>query len=500
MYGVSATFKDYIKRQTVDYEWFGTIVDLEGTSYELTDENLVQNSGKITKRCSTEKLEIGKTCAAELEMNLFLDVDRYTLFGAKIDLGFRLFEGVDEEDLPVTEDVPMGKFTITECNQSNGQLSLLAYDDMMKFEDEHFSASLHNQILYPYEWLVMLCEDCDVELGMTEAEITGLCNGNRPTGFADSVSNVSTYRDALGYLCSYLGSFAYIGRDGKLYLTHYTTTPVDEITASDRYSSELSDFRTTYDGLYATYKDGGVQEYVSNNNSGGLILDLGTNPFLQFNNDVNRQAALQEIIDSWNNVYYVPYESMIPIMPHYDLADVLTFTGNQASTHDIGALTEIICTLGGKMSIVCGGANPRLTETQDRFTKSVAGLSADYNNGQEVGTKNFWLLHTENTGQLTVGSTWTQVAEIEFKQTTDVQRLGTVFSCEAVLSATSTVEVRITIDDEEAYRYDIKEEKMMKGTRIVPSSKAFRVTDKGTHVAKVYMKVTDNPTLWGDLV
>jgi len=499
MYPVSATFKDYIKRNTVSYSWSGTIVDKEGTSYEITNANIIKNSSRITKRCSTDQLSVGTTCAAELELNLYLDVDRYKLYGGTSEISFILDEGIDANENPVTEEVPMGIFTISECNQSNGKLSIIAYDNMQKFDKVKFTASLNNEILTPFNWLSLICDECGVVLGNTSSQIAGMPNGNRPTGFADVVSDADTWRDVLGYMAAYLGGFAYIGRDGKLYIGQYHAVIVDTITASFRSFSNLSDFRTTYDGLYATYKDGGVQEYVSNNNSNGLVLDLGINPFLQFNDQTNRLAALQEIIDAWNGVYYVPYDSDMPLMPHYDLADVIQFTNNQAGEYDYGAITEIVYNLGSQISVNCCGDNPILAAAQDRFTKTVAGLSSSYNNGQEIGTKNFWLLHTENASAITVGSTKLQVAEIEFKQITDVQRLALVFTCELSLSTTAIIDLTLTVDDEEAYTFEVTEEKAMKGKRILNATKAFRITGKGTHIAKVYMKVTDNSLKWSDL-
>ena len=454
MYPVSSAFRDYIKRNTVTFEWFGTMTDLDGTEYSLSKENIVKNTGTITRRCSQERLSIGTTCTAELAMNLYLNVDRYKLYGATIELYFRLYEGTTTNDEPITEEIPMGIFVVTECNQSSGKLSILAYDYMTKFDQQRFSISLDNAIQEPTAWLNSICSACGVTLGNTSAEIAGMPNGTRPTGFADVVSEQGSWKDVLGYLSAYLGGFAYIGRDGKLYIGHYTSGLNDTITASFRKSSNLSDFRTTYDGLYATYKDGGVQEYVSNNNSGGLVLDLGTNPFLQISNQQNRLDALQEIIDSWNGVYYVPYESSMPILPHYDLGDVIKFTNNQAAQYDYGAITEIVYNLSGTISIVSCGDNPILADAQDRFTKTVAGLSQEYNNGQEVGTKNFWLLHTENTQQLTISNNVkTKVAEIEFKQKTDVQRMGLMFTSEVDFPTTSKVRVLITIDDSQYYGY-----------------------------------------------
>lgn len=493
MYPVSETFKTYIKKNTVKYSWHGTIIDKDDNEYTITKRNIVQNSGKITRKCSLDDLSIGTTCASELQINLYLDVDRYTLFGATITLYFTLYMGED------TEDVPMGSFVIEECNQSRGQISIVAYDNMTKFDDVRVSASDFQNIQTPYEWLIQACTACGVVLGSTSADISALPNGNRKTGFADVSASVQSWRDVLVYLATYLGSFAYIGRDGKLYLAHYTSTSLDTIPPSFRYSSDLSDYRTTYDGIYGTYKDGGIQEYVENENTDGLVLDIGTNPFLQFTDQNNRLAALQEIIDAWNDVYYVPYDVTMPIVPYYDPGDVLTFTGNQAGEYDIGAITEIVYAIGGQMHIACSGDNPRLASAQDRFSKTIAGLSKDYSNGQEIGGKNFWLLHTENTDTLTVGSTKTQVAEIEWNQTTDVQKMGFMFACDGTLSATANIVCEISVDDNVDYTFPQTEVKVLKGTRPTHSNCGFTVEDKGLHTAKVYLTVTDNPLIWSDL-
>jgi cytoskeletal protein RodZ len=152
------------------------------------------------------------------------------------------------------------------------------------------------------------------------------------------------------------------------------------------------------------------------------------------------------------------------------------------------------------MTVICSGDNPRLTAAQDRFSKTLEGLSKEYSNGQEIGTKDFWILLTENTNSITVGSTKTQVTEIEFEQKTDVQKVGLMFTCEGQLSATAVVDLEITVDDEASYTFDVTEEKAGKGKRIFTADCGFRVLGKGTHTAKVYLTVTDNSLKWSDLV
>ena len=497
MYSASADFLTKIKSNTRKITWSGTITTIGGSVYDFdTDPDTVKGKiiqGSITRGISSQTLNIGTAYASTLSLEIVLPgVSRYELYDGIVDISCSIDGALDV--------IPMGIYTISEASQTLDHINIKAYDNMLKFDAVNFEKGQNLNIQSPHAWLSDMCIACGVTLGSTSAEIEGMPNGSRKTGFADVVSDVNTWRDVLMYLSAYLGGFAYIGRDGYLYLGSYRSISSDTVPSSFRYSSNLSDFRTTYDGLYATYKEGGVQEYVSNNNSGGIVLDIGTNPFLQFTNQTNRLAALQEIIDAWNNVYYVPYSADMPLVPIYDPGDVLTFTDNQAGAYDIGAITEITYNIGEKMSVACSGDNPILYGAQDRFTKTIAGLSKDYNNGQEVGGKNFWLLHTENTSALTVNNTKTQVAEIEFNQTVDVQRMGLMFTCEATLTDTAIVDILITIDDSASYEFEVTEEKSVKGKRIFTSTCGFRLTGKGTHTAKVYMKVTNNSLKWSDIV
>lgn len=486
MYSASATYKTKIKEKIRKFYWSGVINT--PTPISFYDKDII--SGQLIRSISGEKLEIGSVYASQLSLEVNLpSVSRYELYGCTMTLSCEL-DGA-------TDVVPMGQFIITEALQSASKITITAFDSMIMFDDVRFAPS--NVIQTPFEWLSEMCTTCGVILGSTSAEISVLPNGGRKTGFADVASDVQTWRDVLGYLGAYLGAFAYIGRDNKLYMGVYRSISDDTVPSSFRLTSNLSDYRTTYDGLYAVYKEGGVQEYVSNTNSGGLVLDLGTNPFLQFTDSTNRQDALQEIIDAWNGVYYVPYDAEMPLVPIYDPADVLTFTDNQAGAYDLGAITEITYTIGGTMHVMCSGDNPRLSSAQDRFSKTIAGLASEYSNGQEVGAKNFWILTTENTSPITVGGTKTEVAEIEWNQTVDVQRLGLMFTCDGDLSDTAVVKVLITVDDLNDYEFEVTESKSLLGKRTYNSTCGFRVTGKGTHVAKVYMTVTDSALKWSDL-
>lgn len=489
MYSTSAAFQTKIKDVIRGIHWSGTIQT--PTPISFSDSNII--SGTLTRSISGESLEVGTVYSSQLSLEVDLpSVSRYELYGCEIELNMTL-DGA-------TDTVPMGVFTITEALQSASKITITAFDSMIKFDDVTFNPSSYTSIQTAYNWLSTMCTACGVTLGNTSAQIGVLPNGLRKIGYADVVSDVTSWRDVLGYLTAFLGGYAYIGRDGKLYIGSYSSASSDTVPSNFRFTSNLSDFRTTYDGLTAIYKGDGVQEYVSNSNSGGIVLNLGVNPFLQITEQSNRLDALQEIIDAWDGIYYVPYDSDMPLMPQYDPGDVLTFTDNQAGAYDIGAITEITYNIGGTMHVLCSGDNPRLAEAQDRFTKTVEGLATEYNNGQTVGGKDFWILITTNTSSLTVGSTKTEVAEIEFNQTTDHQKVGLMFTCDGTLSATATINLEINIDDDVTYTFEVTEEKSMKGKRFYSSNCGFTVDGKTLHTAKVYLTVTDNPTLWSDIV
>lgn len=489
MYSTSALFQTLIKQNIRRFNWSGTINT--PTPINFTNNNIL--TGELVRSISGESLEIGTVYASQLTLEMDLpSVSRYELYGVTITLNCEL-DGASDV-------IPMGIFTITEALQQASKITITAYDSMIKFDDVAFNASLNNSIQLPYAWLSQMCTACGVTLGSTSAQIQALPNGNRKTGFADSVADVQTWRDVLGYLAAYLGGFAYIGRDGSLYIGSYGSTSVDTVPSNFRFTSNLSDFRTTYDGLYAVYKADGVQEYVSNTNTGGIVLDLGTNPFLQISNAQNREDALQMIIDAWDGIYYVPYSSEMPLMPHYDPADVLTFTDNQAGIYDYGAITEITYSITGAMSIVCAGDNPRLAAAQDRFSKTIAGLSSEYSNGQEIGDKSCWRLFNHSTEDMTVGSTETLVTEIEYEQKTFGQNLEMILTLEAELSATSEVNVRVVVDDDVDLQMSVTENKAMYGTRPFHCSNPQIIYGEGKHACKVYMTVTDSPLLWSDLI
>lgn len=130
MYPVSEAFLQAVQGNTRKYYWTGKITTAGGVEYPFEQEDIVKGSGYITAQCcGNSEIELGTVYAAEIGISLFLDIDRYTLEDAEVELSYhlRLANGV-------YETVPMGIFEVSEANRTVHVLELKAYDRMLRFE------------------------------------------------------------------------------------------------------------------------------------------------------------------------------------------------------------------------------------------------------------------------------------------------------------------------------------------------------------------------------
>ncbi len=462
MYNVSTEVRDAIRQSNRKYKWAGTISCKDGTQYDFGMQDMIKsNSGSITRKVSGGTgLELGSVCAAELDLNLILDVSRYILYGAVIGLTFLQQTGAfntwdtyseyswadlsektwGEIGEGIYIGIPMGVFNIAEVTRTANRLQIVAYDNMLKFDTD---LSPDSTARYPYDWLQLACEACDVELGMTIQEVRALPNGTRRLALASAVvEDCNTYRDLIRYLSAALCSVAQIDRSGKLVLLPYGTDPVLTFPASWRYSSQFSDFQAYYTGLYATYKAGGLSEYFhSTGEDDGLIYNIGVNPFLQASRDNSRHAMAQKIIDRLSVLRYAPYSAEVPCDPTLDPMDVISFTGRTATENDLGAITEIVCRINGKMTVKCAGENPLLNDAKSRYTKNIEGLlSGETYSSGGVGSSDFWMVYDDNSdGAQTIGQTPVVVCSLNITPKTDHTKSQVNFTVTYTLDEDSAV-------------------------------------------------------------
>ena len=495
MYEVSQEYKDAIRRQTRKFEWYGTITTKNGRVYHFTNKDIVKGSGTLTRSCAgSTSLELGSVYAAELDISLYLDVDRYSLYDAEIDLSFVCQHHVKNiwnnlrsftwgamhtrtwNDRGPTETIPMGKFVVAEATRTLTVLQLKAYDYMLKFDK---SMKNSGTVRTPYEWLKYACEVCNVALGVTEAQVAAMPNGTRSLSWTNLEEDMS-YRDLIAQVSTVLCGVCQIDRSGALVVIPFSNTPVMDIPASWRYSSKIADYITKYTGLYATYRAGGLTEYYHVNPDDGLIYNIGTNPLLQIAATSLRSEILQGIINNLAATTYTPFEADIPGDPALDPMDVLSLSGGQA-TGEIACITEIVIRINGKNHIKCVGENPRLNQAKSRYTKDIEGLLAQQE-GVE-GTSTFWMSDAYSAADMAITEE-AVVTATQFEIQTDKSRGEIIWTGTYSLDEPGIVTANVYLDDK--LIYSCKDSRLSGNTTLTVST-PFEIQrgDEGIHEVKI---------------
>ena len=414
MYPVSEAFLQAVQGNTRKYYWTGKITTAAGAEYPFTQEDIVKGSGYITAQCcGNSEIELGAVYAAEMGISLFLDIDRYTLEDAEVELSYhlRLADGTYEA-------VPMGIFEVSEANRTVHVLELKAYDRMLRF-DRAFNG--FETIGTAYGMMALCSNACGVELAQSQAEIEALPNGSELLSIYPE-NDIETYRDVLYFTAQVLGGFFCINREGKLEFRQYGETPVMEILQKHRFSSSFSDFVTRYTAVSSTNLRTQTSEYYALETDDGLTMNLGVNPLLQFGLEETRAELCGNILDALSKVNYVPFDSDTIGNPALDLGDVLTFSGGQADAQQITCVTSFTVKIGGRQSLKCVGKNPRLSQAKSKNDKNISGLLNQIEAGK-IGIHTF-----TNASEYSIGETDVRIISIEFasKEENHAQFFGQV--------------------------------------------------------------------------
>ena len=346
-------------------------------------------------------------------ISLLLDIDRYTLEDAKVELSYhlRLADGSYEA-------VPMGIFEVSEANRTAHVLELKAYDYMLRF-DRDFNG--FETIGTAYGMMALCGTACGVELAQSQAEIEALPNGSELLSIYPE-NDIETYRDVLYFTAQVLGGFFCINREGKLEFRQYGNTPVMEILQKHRFSSSFSDFVTRYTAVSSTNLRTQTAEYYALEEDDGLTMNLGINPLLQFGLEETRAELCRNILTALAVVNYVPFDSDTIGNPALDLGDVLTLSGGQADSQQITCVTSFTVKIGGRQSLKCVGKNPRLSQAKSKNDKNISGLLNQIEAGK-IGIHTF-----TNASAYTLGETNVRIISIEFasKEENHAQFFGQV--------------------------------------------------------------------------
>lgn len=364
MYNVSQAYLNALDEPIQDYK---LKISIDGREYD--GSKVVGGSLAVKNQCSdVDIVQIGSVYSAELTCTFDSSVViRGHWEGAQITVS----EGMDIGG-NTFEYVPLGVFTVAQADHTAEGVAITAYDNMLKFDK---TWSISTTIGSPWNILRMLCNDCRVSNGMTQAQVEAFANGTQPLALY-SENDCETYRDVLYWLCQTLAVYATIGRDGRLYLREYkSTSNITMINTEEaRYEGgSFSDFTTAYTGIAYTYMP--TQEYVYDHleTDDKLTYNLGSNPFLQYGTETTRKAMVRNILNKLAVINYTPFRTGYLNTPAYDLGDVLRNTGGIADD-------SISCIMSYEYSFQNGytcegfGQNPALATARDKVDKELAGI------------------------------------------------------------------------------------------------------------------------------
>ena len=448
MYSVSNDFLEAVRQPIIEYEIDGTINE----EIEFDSSNIVSGSFHITNQCSTtDDVVLGSVYTGTLTVTLtgITSVRRYTWVDSVIVPTFHL-KLADNS----WESVPLGVYTVKEAKHSAEGVMITAYDDMIKL-DEKFDPDKFTVENKMYQHLQIVCQECGVTLGMSEAQIQALTNGDIVIGivgtgscaneeFADHGNDIDTYRDFVFWAAQTMACYATIDRSGNLVFRQFQNENhvVDTVTEEYRLKGAVfDDYTTNYVGFYImdsqtggyayygydieyledniarttarqqavidemnaltrAYQQGQItwEEYQAamkplkkqkkkidkrlewlgkalakaENSKPGTSMNLGENPMLQADGVGATQARMRKnVLARLDEISYTPFTCSTVVGVHYDLGDIIQFTGGHATEDgETCCLMMYDFTMHGEYQMQGFGVDPIVKSTKSSVQKT----------------------------------------------------------------------------------------------------------------------------------
>lgn len=394
MYPVGDSYETEILKNDRKTDIYGTITLTNGSVINLSKGDFAEAPAFDGQCSSDDNWSLGSVNQKQVKFTFYSDLDRYVIYDAIVDLKFALY--LPDEDR--WEEVPCGKYTVTECTRSGlDKLKVTALDDMDKLDVSYDGATVSGT---PYDILYLISSKCGVELGQTQSEVEVLPNGSMVLGLPAKTS-IQTYRDMLRDLSACLAGFGIIGRDGKLYIRNFSKVSCRTISADNRGNDTIADYKVAYSAVSCN-KDGSVIAVGTNDRR---LLDLEDNQFLQLGLGETVETILNNILDAVSGLEFVPASlSLLKSDPSFDLGDVVTATGYTSGTATIVPIHKMSYKWGGGQKFEAVGSDPRSGKTKSKEQKALE------NRLNKIAALENDVLAMQNVSEVGISSSWSQVA------------------------------------------------------------------------------------------
>lgn len=363
MYPVSAAFKTQMKKSHRIEHVRGTIA---GVSFD--DDNIV--SLNYSNRCSdTSDVTFGSAYIGQISAVFTgLNIQWGGFRGQLVVLEY----GLEFDDHSI-EWIPIGTFKIQKAEWTDISISIVASDILADLDKVFTVDTTSGEV---YDLIKLGCDMAGVDFERSQAEIEVLPNGDELFGLYPQ-NDIKTIRDYCSWLAQLIGGYVTADRSGDVTIRSFSeSSQVDQLTAQDRIiGSVFSDYSTYYDGISYVDIQNKATRYKTAGSGYGEVINLGSNPFLQYGTPETLNRQTMTIAQVANNIRYTPFSIAILNNPVYDLGDIVRCIGGVA-----GSQTLDCCVMGIDWSfkqttqLQGFGADPSLSSAKSKTDKALDGL------------------------------------------------------------------------------------------------------------------------------
>lgn len=356
MYSVSENFLKQIIADNREFSvklTFNSSTELTGTTIQNIAVDEIVNSADV--------LTLGCACSNKIAINLIdapTDIDyEHSFFIARV--GLKLGE------MPtVYEDVPLGKFYVTDAETKNDfkNLTITAYDGFSIMVGNYIPTVSENTLQAVYDDIkaqlynnfgIVLKDRVCPEYEMTVPNIENL-----------------PYQQAIGYIAGCLGGFARFDRLGELEIVSYTDSGI----VIDRKMQYMNGFkRLTEKPLFVTSITTGTKENV-------IVRGDGANgTVINFENPYITDTMADSVYADYNELTYTPCQIKWRGNPAIQSGDIVTALDKDGVSHKVLVMSQSIKIGGGLNSTIdCKGKSITTSKFSNNFETSAQKLDRVY--------------------------------------------------------------------------------------------------------------------------
>jgi len=236
-----------------------------------------------------------------------------------------------------------GNFIVNEApenDDTNGTIKVVAYDYMIKFNQDYV-----DRVEYPctlYELLEDICDQAGVEVGSESF-------ANDDFQVINNQFNGKTLREVLQHIAKSAFSWARIGQDNKLYLDFEVNNTIDETISIDDYKMDSFKKANEYYGAInkVTYADSDITGHEESVQDNADIALHGIKELIIYDNYfAYTTQKRQELIQAGTRLFglkYMPIQQMDMIgLAYLDSNDILGVKDSEETTFTTRNLSHII--------------------------------------------------------------------------------------------------------------------------------------------------------------